>query len=562
MAHTFVNISFEDESTSVLTESVDGIRFTPEGWSVVTNTNSAEEYADFGASAGNYIERAERFEAHWTGLSAFVDEYEDPFNPAELGIASFNTGINATTYEGFEREWSTNEEYLFGLALTEIASFDPVVYSPLTTSLELNNGTTNESISFANYPNFDWSNPFSVGIWVKMTAGTAQYLMSKRNGPLNYQGWFLSVSAGNDIKFSLDGGSNLMTATFGYDLADDTWHHVLIRYDGSGLPANVRCSVDGVDQGSPTTSGSVTSGSILTTNPLTVGEMFPGWGNDVFTGRACHSSMWDKQLSAAEGAEVFGGGAPQDLLSLSTAANLVHWSALGDGDSLGAGNINDLSAPGNDGTFNNGDLGDFISDVPSPSSGGAEPFEDYEEQWNSNESYAFNIAGISTTAAQFDTGTPEPVEDYEEEWQSNESYLFLMPFASLSAALFDGESYEDYEETDLTQWYIRVVNALGTSYYTCIVDGEELTYLSGGAPTVTTIRDGLISVIGSGSKPVVTSVVDASTFTLARDPNFLEPKRNTELALAVEGPSTGDLTKTPTSETSFWTQTGQMATDP
>lgn len=317
MAHTFINISFEDPDAGATAVTIDGDEFTPDGWSIVTNTNSAEETADFGASAGLFTERAERFEAHWTGLSSYVFAYEAPDNPSEILTAQFNTGINATSFEGFEREWSSNESYLFGLGASSSAAFDP-----------------------------------------------------------------------------------------------------------------------------------------------------------------------------------------------------------------------------------------------SP-----ESFEDFEEEW-SNSNYAFDISGIATSLAAFDPVTgPENFEDYEEEWSDNHNYDLVM--GSTTAALFEVANPEDsFEFTDFTQWTVTVVTATAGGSYTVTIDGEDHTHIAGGAPTLTTIRDGLVTAIAAGSKPVVTDNPDTTRFTLARDPAIQEPPRNRVLALTVKGPVTGDLTKLATDKSLRWTQTGQTAIDP
>lgn len=72
-----------------------------------------------------------------------------------------------------------------------------------------------------------------------------------------------------------------------------------------------------------------------------------------------------------------------------------------------------------------------------------ETYEDFEEEWDSNESYSFTMG--STSVAQYDT-TPENYEDFEEEWDDNDSYSYTM--GSTSAAQYDEgtEAYEDFEE--------------------------------------------------------------------------------------------------------------------
>ena len=78
-----------------------------------------------------------------------------------------------------------------------------------------------------------------------------------------------------------------------------------------------------------------------------------------------------------------------------------------------------------------------------------EDFEDFEEEWSDNEFFAFDISGVSTDAANYDSGTPEDVEDFEEEWDSNEDFLFVFTGGDLSDASYDSgtpEDFEDFEE--------------------------------------------------------------------------------------------------------------------
>ena len=203
---------------------------------------------------------------------------------------------------------------------------------------------------------------------------------------------------------------------------------------------------------------------------------------------------------------------------------------------------------------------------------GPESFEDFEEEWGGNENYAFDISGITVSAAVFDVGPPtQPFEDYEEEWGGNENYAFDISGISISAAVFDadppnavpGEAFEDLEETDLTQWTVTVLSAVSNAVYTVTIDGEEMSHTAIPGPSLTTIRDGLIVAIAAGSKPVVTSAVGADAFTLARDPDIVEPPRTTAIGLAV-GSDGGNnvISKSETDKLTNWTQTGQIGREP
>lgn len=405
MAHTFINISFEDPDAGATVVTIDGDEFTPDGWAIVTNTNSQEETADFGASAGLFAERAERFEAHWTGLSSYVEAYEVPDNPSEILTAQFNTGIDVTTFEGFEREWSSNESYLFGLGASTSAAFDCIAPQNFE-NLEEEWGAGIHSVTF--------------------------------------------ISATNRVNETA---------------------HALIDGDRIVFP----------DLG-----GTLPAG--------------PG-----FTFGVCYQVI-------------------------NATANDFQLEPLGGGGVI---------------TF--------------ADNGTGEPFELWDLE-SANNNYAFVLGATVTVAFDPITGT-ENFEDFEEEWNDNHNYDLVM--GATTAAIFSGGfAVDDFEATNLTQWTVEVITATAGGSYTVTIDGEDHTHIAGGGPTLTTIRDGLVTAIAAGSKPVVTTNPNTTSFTLARDPAIQEPPRNRVLALTVKGPATGDLTKLATNKASRWTQTGQTAIDP
>lgn len=75
------------------------------------------------------------------------------------------------------------------------------------------------------------------------------------------------------------------------------------------------------------------------------------------------------------------------------------------------------------------------------------PFEDFEREWNSNESYKFAFTGIGAdlTKAPFGAAGVATVETFEKEWSGNEAYQFGL--AGVDAE-FDTspEPFEDFEE--------------------------------------------------------------------------------------------------------------------
>ena len=89
-----------------------------------------------------------------------------------------------------------------------------------------------------------------------------------------------------------------------------------------------------------------------------------------------------------------------------------------------------------------------------------------------------------------------------------------------------------------------------------------MIHISSGAPTLQTIRDGIVAAIGGGSKPVNTTSVGSFAYQLRRDLDVTEPARNTPIIYAVQGPGSTDMIRGPVILEQFWSQTGTMAIDP
>jgi hypothetical protein len=239
----------------------------------------------------------------------------------------------------------------------------PPHYSPLTTCIDLNNDAQTEFVDFPDAVayRFDKNLPFSIGVWVKFT-GTAFYRMFTK-ALFGSSGWGLELPTSTTAKLFLTDGTTTFdhTATTS-SLNDGNWHFLVATFDGTNAPSGITIYQDGSPlSGSDTGSG--LAGSAASTWTMRVGAM-NGIATDEFIGKICHSCVYNKQLSAAEVSALYAGGLPQDLSVVGPTANLQHWSALGDGDAIGALNVLDLSGGANHGFFANGESGDFVSDVP------------------------------------------------------------------------------------------------------------------------------------------------------------------------------------------------------
>ena len=94
--------------------------------------------------------------------------------------------------------------------------------------------------------------------------------------------------------------------------------------------------------------------------------------------------------------------------------------------------------------------------------------EAFAEGWDSNEAYLY---GLTTAAAPFDT-TPENFEDFEEEWSSNETYLyaFVGPGTDLDVALFGADTFDGFEATGWDPAYLYAFVGPGTDLDVALFD--------------------------------------------------------------------------------------------
>ena len=150
---------------------------------------------------------------------------------------------------------------------------------------------------------------------------------------------------------------------------DDQWHLFGLTYDGSNAGTGFKFFIDGaVDSTGFTTNDVGTITSIgYGSERLNVGNRGIG-ASTYYDGRACHPAVIKRLLTEAEMACLASLGQPVDLASLPwlLATDIAGWFKLGDGDTIGVGNVINLGSGGaGDATGQNMEAADFqIPDVP------------------------------------------------------------------------------------------------------------------------------------------------------------------------------------------------------
>lgn len=234
----------------------------------------------------------------------------------------------------------------------------------LNKSIELNNGSTDESVDFPSPLVIPATGQaFTMGVWFKTLTVNQVVLVSKLYNGADYS-WAIALGGSALYACQTAGVSNwAYRRNTGYDYRDGSWYFVAMVHDGIDW-LNIALYIGGQGWRPIVGTGSVAIGSPATNGNLVVGGMRNvgvGWPLD---GQVAGEFLYDKALSLAELNTIFNSGVPIDHTATGPTGNLKHWAKLGTGDALGTGNMLDSSAAALHGTFVNGDAEDFKLDAP------------------------------------------------------------------------------------------------------------------------------------------------------------------------------------------------------
>lgn len=193
---------------------------------------------------------------------------------------------------------------------------------------------------------------FSMSLWFKTTTTTGSVMMGKslQTGSTR-RGYTLNMNATNvgwQLANDANAGANVLDIRTTAAYNDGNLHHIVVTYAGTSLASGVVVYVDGAAVTTTTVTNNLL-GTTLSAAIYTLGAR-DGAANAPFAGTLMHASMWSRVLTSAEVTEVYGGGVPPDLLSVSCASVLQHWAALDEDDVVGAAGISDRSTSNLDGT--------------------------------------------------------------------------------------------------------------------------------------------------------------------------------------------------------------------
>ena len=271
-------------------------------------------------------------------------------------------------------------------------------------------------VTMANEANFDFerTDPFSVECWIYCTdLGNNIYgdqVFSKAQS--GYRGISALVSPAGSISVNLtsvSGPNQISFNTGSATIIENTWHHVVITYDGSSTADGVTVYVNDSPKTHYNVVDSLTS-TILTGDPFRVGNYGPFYKYRNFDGFIDEMVVYDKELSAAEVSASYNSGA--GTYHTQTADTVAIWHF--DGDALDAtDNDNDGTWSGSTGeSYGQGKMnvpsGNQLSTVVSSLDGvaggekGIHVFGDPDGKAIVQGGTAVELKGGSTTAVHID----------------------------------------------------------------------------------------------------------------------------------------------------------------
>lgn len=211
--------------------------------------------------------------------------------------------------------------------------------------------------------NFERNVARSISVWVKFNSlGAANRYIAGRYDPS--RGWRLHYEGSTGrIRFHLqNAAANHCLVQMDTALAINTWYNIVVTYDGTSLAAGVNMYLNGALQPMSVISNNLTLTIINATAGL---RTTFGVGESPLTGYLQgyidEMSLYSAVLTGAQVTEIYNGGDPADLQSLTSNPSLISWFRMGDGDTFPI--VLDTEA-GYIGAMQNMIAGNISTDVP------------------------------------------------------------------------------------------------------------------------------------------------------------------------------------------------------
>jgi hypothetical protein len=201
--------------------------------------------------------------------------------------------------------------------------------------------------------NFDHNDPYTLSVWVKRdTTGTGVIIekMETSGNKTGYQLAFISDTIRIYHRRQDQTYNRIYRQTDNTFTSTTDWYHIVATYDGSLANSGLKIYVNGSEAAS-TGYNSMNAGAWTNNADFKIGRSQDAHIDEV--------AVFNTELSASDVTTIYNSGTPTNLAITS---GLVSWWRMGDGDTFPT--ITD-NAGSVDGTMENMDASDFVSDVPT-----------------------------------------------------------------------------------------------------------------------------------------------------------------------------------------------------
>lgn len=182
-------------------------------------------------------------------------------------------------------------------------------------------------VSFGNEFNYNVSNQWSFSVWFKVdNLATQRCIYSKTTADVSVYGWGFYIRPDGKIFMQIRGPSgspnHMSTQTF----QAGVWNHLVFTFNGGSNQNGARLYFNGEVDTTPASAG---LGNVLYDQTAMIGSRN---GSFNFSGFIDEFSIWNKELSAADVAELYNNGVPLNATNHSSSNNITNYYRLGDGD--------------------------------------------------------------------------------------------------------------------------------------------------------------------------------------------------------------------------------------
>ena len=203
---------------------------------------------------------------------------------------------------------------------------------------------------------------FSTSFWIK-TSNKSNRIFSKNiSADREYELVIRYNGYPRIVLFSSDNASIYQYFDINTDIADGNWHNIVFTFDLGSTSSSLVGYLDGVQKTDGSGGTYFSAGAWVsvsnTAADLRIAYQGGGYGNISLDELA----FFDDTLISTQATSIYNSGEPNDLSSI---PNLIGWWR--NGDTAGASvypTIEDYSSNSNDGTMENMDSGDIVTDVP------------------------------------------------------------------------------------------------------------------------------------------------------------------------------------------------------